>query len=133
MTPAPRLRTLPEALRRLTAEQLTMLLELRPDLASPPPIDLAELTQRASRTASVRAALDTLDAWQREVVEALAALPDPVDVDTLRTLLDADRAAVRRAVDDLRLRALVWGGDQELHLVRAVREAQPTYPGGSPR
>ncbi len=130
MTPIPRLRTLPEAVRRLTPAQLTTLLELRPDLASPPPLDLAELTQRASRASSVRAALQTLDAWQGLVVEALAALPDPVAVEGLRALLGAESEAVHRAVDDLRVRALVWGGDQELHLVRAVREAQPTHPGG---
>ena len=35
-----------------------------------------------------------------------------------------------RAVSDLRARALVWGDDDRLHLVRPVREAFEPYPGG---
>ena len=36
---------------------------------------------------------------------------------------------VREAVDDLRQRALLWGPDHRLHLVRAVREHFGPYPG----
>ena len=57
-------------------------------------------------------------------------LPDPATVDDLTGLLSVDREQISDTVDELRLRALVWGADDRLHLVRAVREAQPAFPGG---
>ena len=123
-------RTLPEALRELTPEALTQLIEHRPDLGSPPPIDLAELAGRSTTSSSISRALDGLNAWQRVVVEALAALPDPTTSVDLTGLLAGDPDAVTRALGELRERALLWGDDDQLHLVRPVREAQLPYPGG---
>ncbi len=123
-------RTLPEALRELTPEALTELIELRPDLGSPPPLDLAELAGRSTTTSSISRALDGLNAWQGVVVEALAALPDPTTSAELTALLAGQPDAVTRALDELRSRALLWGDDDQLHLVRPVREAQLPYPGG---
>ena len=123
-------RTLPEALRELTPEALTELIEQRPDLGSPPPLDLAELAGRSTTTSSISRALDGLNAWQRVVVEALAALPDPTTSAELTALLAGEPDAVTRALDELRSRALLWGDDDQLHLVRPVREAQLPYPGG---
>ena len=123
-------RTLTEALRRLDADALTRLLTLRPDLAYPVPGDVADLSAQATTTSSVGRALDGLNAWQRLVAEGLAALPDPVDLPALTKLLRADSRAGARAVADLRDRALLWGDDEELHLVRAVRDNLGPYPGG---
>ena len=74
-------------------------------------------------------ALDGLNAWQRVVAEALAALPDPAALPALCELLHADPEAAAGAVADLRDRALLWG-DEDLHLVRAVRDHLGPYPGG---
>ena len=123
-------RTLPEALRELTPEALTELIEHRPDLGSPPPLDLAELAGRSTTSSSISRALDGLNAWQRVVVEALAALPDPTTSAELTKLLAGEPDAVTRALGELRERALLWGDDDQLHLVRPVREAQLPYPGG---
>jgi hypothetical protein len=123
-------RTLTEALRRLDADALADLLVLRPDLAYPVPADVAELSAQATTTSSVGRALDGLNAWQRVVAEALAALPDPVRLPTLIELLHAELPAAARAVADLRDRALLWGDDEELHLVRAARDHLGPYPGG---
>lgn len=124
-----RARTLTEALRALTPAQLTDLLRLRPDLTYPLPHDLSELATRAATTTSVARAVDGLDAWLRAVAEALAACPDPCSSDEVAALT-GHPAAVRRAVDELRRRVLVWGEDDQLHLVRPVREAFEPYPGG---
>ena len=97
---------------------------------SPPPLDLAELAGRSTTTSSISRALDGLNAWQRVVVEALAALPDPTTSAELTALLAGEPDAVTRALDELRARALLWGDDDQLHLVRPVREAQLPYPGG---
>jgi hypothetical protein len=124
-----RARTLTEALRGLDPEQLTELLRLRPDLTYPLPHDLAELSTRSTTTTSVARAVDALNAWLRVVAEALAACPDASSTDDVAALVGHPEA-VRRAVDDLRRRALLWGADDQLHLVRPVREAFEPYPGG---
>jgi hypothetical protein len=123
-------RTLTEALRRLDGDALTRLLSLRPDLAYPVPGDVSELSAQATTTSSVARALDGLNAWQRTVAEGLAALPDPSGVTALAALLEADADACTAAVSDLRERALLWGADEELHLVRAARDHLGPYPGG---
>ena len=125
-TPA---RTLTEALRAMPAADLTELLRLRPDLTYPVPHDLPELATRSTTTTSIARAVDGLDAWQRLVAEALAALPDPGSVADVVALL-GEPEAVTTAVAELRRRALVWGPDSSLHLVRPVREAFEPYPGG---
>ena len=109
---------------------LTELIEHRPDLGSPPPLDLAELATRSTTSSSISRALDGLNAWQRVVVEALAALPDPTTSAELIDLLTSEPHPVTRALRELRERALLWGDDDQLHLVRPVREAQLPYPGG---
>ena len=48
-------------LAELTDEQLVRLLELRPDLAQPPPGSIAALAARAQSRQSVKAATDGLD------------------------------------------------------------------------
>jgi hypothetical protein len=129
--PAPtRPRTLTEALRALDREALITLLRLRPDLAHPAPTDLVDLAARATTTASVARAVDALNAYQRVVAEALAASPAPATVSDVADLLDHPCDDVAPAVHDLRARALVWGDDDQLQLVRAVREIFEPYPGG---
>ncbi len=122
-------RTLTEALRALTADQLGDLLRLRPDLTYPLPHDLTELASRSTTATSVARAVDGLDAWCRLVAEALAACPDPASTDDVTGLL-GEPAAVAHAVEELRRRALLWGAGDQLHLVRPVREAFEPYPGG---
>lgn len=123
-------RTLTESLRRLDESALARLFVLRPDLAYPTPTDIADLSTQATTTNSVGRALDALNAWQRLTAEGLAALPDPTDVPALAELLQADPVVCTAAVDDLRQRALLWGADDNLHLVRAVRDHLGPYPGG---
>ncbi len=125
---ANRPRTLTESLRTLTADQLTTLLNRRMDLAYPRPRDLAELATRSTTATSIARALDQLDAWLRLVAEALAALPDPATLIELTALLDQPATPVAEAVSQLRDRALLWGPDDQLHLVRPVREAFEPYP-----
>ncbi len=122
-------RTLTEALRALDAARLTDLLRLRPDLTYPLPHDLTELASRSTTATSVARAVDALDAWCRLVAEALAACPDPASTADV-TALVGQPEAVARAVEELRRRALLWGADDQLHLVRPVREAFEPYPGG---
>jgi hypothetical protein len=123
-------RTLTEALRAMSAEQLSTLLDLRPDLLDPVPHDIAELASRSTMSTSIARAIDELDVWLRTVAEALSALPDPASMGKLAIMLGQPRSTVAAAVAQLRERALLWGEDDQLHLVRPVREAFEPYPGG---
>ena len=83
-------RTLTESLRRWPVDAVEDLLRARPDLTVPMPRDLSELASRATTSASTSRALDDLDAWQRLVAEALAALPDPTTLADLDALLGGE-------------------------------------------
>ena len=122
-------RTLTESLRRTGREGVLTLLRLRPDLAWPAPRDLSELTAQAVTSRSVARALDNLTAWERQLAEVLAALPDPTSVDAVAAMLEAAATDCGPAVESLRRRALLWGPSDGLHLVRAVREQFGPYPG----
>lgn len=123
-------RTLTEALRAADHDQLSELLRLRPDLRYPLPRQIAELVSQATTSTSVARAIDRLNAWQLAVAEALAVAGDSASVDDLAALLDESATAISPAVDALRRRALLWGDDHELHLVRAARDHFGSYPGG---
>jgi hypothetical protein len=123
-------RTLTEALRATSDEELATLLNARPDLVDPVPEDVAELANRSTTPASISRAIDELNSWLRIVTEALAALPDPASVGDLAAMLGQSKTQVGLAAQQLRERALLWGNDDQLHLVRPAREAFEPYPGG---
>ncbi len=128
---AQRPRSLAEDLRARSDEQIADLLAARPDLVHPVPADLGALATRATTGPSTARALDRLDAFVLQIVTALGGLPDPASyADLLAGLPETDAASVRPVVDRLRTLGLVWGDDDELHLVRPVREALGAYPAG---
>ncbi|GAA2426612.1 helicase-associated domain-containing protein [Streptomyces macrosporus] len=115
-------RTLADELRSRPDEALAELLRARPDLLSPIPSDLTQLATRAGARTSVLRALERLDRFALQVAEALAVAPDPCPYETLAGLLPGGEGELPRALDLLRERALVWGGDDRLRLVRTARE-----------
>ena len=123
--------SLADALRALDDAGVERLLARRPDLLHPVPADLGQLAARAVTATSVNRALDRLDAWTLAVAEALAVLPEPI---TQLALLDALPGAapddVERAVTELRDRALLWGPDEDLRLVRPASESFGPTPAG---
>lgn len=127
MAPA---RSLADAVRALDRQALGRLLTLRPDLALPTPLTIAEVIERASGNASTQLAIDGLDAWQLRVATALAASEDGMSLRRLAALLDTERGPVDQAVGQLSGRALVWGGERGLHLTRAARACLGPYPAG---
>lgn len=120
-------RSLSEALRALTDEQLLELFRHRPDLAVPPVVDFGMLAARATGRASVGRALNLLDAAAVQVVEVLAVAPEPVSLPEVSRLWGAPAA---EPVARLRSLALVWGPAGALRLVRGARESAGPFPAG---
>ncbi len=117
----------------LPDERLIRLLELRPDLAQPPPGSIAALAARAQARQSVKAATDDLDFLRLAVLDALLVLQaDCTPVPTAKLLaLIGDRAPeadVIGALDDLRQRALVWG-ETAVRVAADAGTALPWHPG----
>jgi Helicase conserved C-terminal domain len=116
-TTAPR--TLADQLRGWTDEQLTALLDARPDLSTPAPHDSSQLAARIVVKASVLRALDGLDALELAVLQSVVQETDPAEL--------ATSESVARALDRLRTLALVWGTPDRPVLV--VRELLGLPPG----
>lgn len=120
-------------LAELTDDQLVRLLELRPDLAQPPPGSIAALAARAHSRQSVKAATDGLDFLTLATLDALLVLRAEVGgvAPTKLIALIGDRAddvAITAAVDELKERALAWG-DTEVRVAPESAAGLPWHPG----
>ncbi|MBQ1081102.1 helicase-associated domain-containing protein [Nocardiopsis sp. B62] len=125
-------------LRSRSDEELTALLDARPDLAQPVPADIGALAHRAtSRNAALRA-LERLDRFTLQVLEAVVALGDdrlsePVGAQPAELAhgLDLTPAggrgteALDAALDTLLSLALVWPDHGRLRPVQVLRELLP--------
>lgn len=123
-------------LAELPDEGLIRLLELRPDLAQPPPGSIAALAARAQARQSMRAATDELDFLRLALIDALLVLEADtaaVPVADLLALI-GDRAsadAVHKALTDLVERALCWGAlpTGALRVAAEAGAGLPWHPG----
>ncbi|CAN5361942.1 helicase-associated domain-containing protein [soil metagenome] len=125
-------RSLSDWLRGRTDEWLAALLVARPDLALPPPADMGVLANRIGSTTSLARALEDLDAFTLQVLDGLLISPGTTSYAELRRLLgpEVPEPPARAALDLLRDRALIWGVDEELHVVGSVRHVSGAYPAG---
>ncbi|MGN9905979.1 helicase-associated domain-containing protein [Phytohabitans sp. LJ34] len=126
--------TLAEQLRSLPDRALAALLQLRPDLVMPVPSDLSALAVRAQSRVSVARALDGLDQFTLQVLDAVRLTRDPDDgttsVDAVLAMAKGETAGVREALGRLRALLLVPGPDEALHVVGGVDEVSSPYPAG---
>jgi hypothetical protein len=120
-------RSLADELRSWPDADLVALLRARPDLVVPRPNEFATLITRAASPAAVQRAIDGLDTAQLQVLEVLAALPEPVTAAEVSRRWGAPAGPV---LTRLRGLALVWGSSRALHLVRAARDVLGPHPAG---
>jgi hypothetical protein len=126
-----------DQVRGLSDDELAGLLRRRPDLVVPVPGDLSALAARAQARVSVARALDPLDRFTLEILDALrlSRVDGKTSVDAVLALTAAarpvpDPAAVRAAVDRLRELFVVYGPEDALRVVAGVDEVSPPYPAG---
>ncbi len=127
--------TLADHLRALPDDDLAALITLRTDLVIPVPADFSALAVRAQSRLSVARALDGLDRFTLEILDALrlTRTPETTSVGAVLALTaqgGTDEAAVRAAIARLRSLLLVYGPESALHLVGTVDEVCSPYPAG---
>lgn len=130
--------TLTDLLRGQSDEALAALLRARPDLIVPVPGDIPSLAARAQSRSSVTRAIDQLDRFHLEVLDALRLTRDPDGCTSLDQVLTVTAAvpagaaadAVRGAVRRLRAQILVYGEEHALQVVPTVDEVLGPYPAG---
>ncbi|HTF06754.1 MAG TPA: hypothetical protein VK659_01120, partial [Asanoa sp.] len=131
--------TLADHLRSLPDDALAALLRLRPDLVVPVPTDLSALAARAQSRVSVARALDGLDQFTLQILDAARLTRDldhgGTSVEAILALAasanpGADRASTRVALNRLRALFLLYGPEPDLRVVPGVDEVCSPYPAG---
>ena len=122
------IRSLADSLRRFGDERLEALLVARPDLTSPLPRGIGPLAAGAAGATSARRALEALTLPELHLVEALAVLEDGASPAQLAAAVSSDPPTIAAALERLITLAVVWGED-ELHLIRPLREGMRTPAG----
>ena len=84
--------TFADELRARSDEELASLFQYRPDLLSPVPNDFSSLAARASSTPSLVRALDCLNLWHYQIIEAACLLPEPFKKSELMLITSEETA-----------------------------------------
>jgi hypothetical protein len=124
-------RTLADQLRGWPDERLAAFLEARPDLATPAPVDSAQLAGRAVVRTSVVRALDLLDRLELAVLAAVVQ-EGPTGTARIRAVVHATPASVDAALDRLYGLALVWGTPDVWRPVTMVADLVGVPAGSAP-
>jgi hypothetical protein len=113
------IRSYADYLRSLDDDALLALFESRSDLTSPVPSDIASLAVRASSVPSLVRAIDSLNKWQLQVLEAAAVLSEPFTEKELLQHTDKSAKFVLAALAD---RALIYLGHDGYRIPNNVRD-----------
>jgi hypothetical protein len=113
------IRSYAQYLRSLDDQSLTALFQARPELISPVPADIANLALRAASIPSLVRAVDSLNKWQLQLLEAAAVINEPF---TEKELLAVTDKSAKFALPALIERALVYEGGDGFRLPANLRE-----------
>jgi hypothetical protein len=130
--------TLAHHVRSLPDDALAALLRLRPDLIVPVPADVSALAARAQSRVSVARALDGLDRFTLQILDAARLTRGADGTTSVGAILElasgppprAEASTVRRAIDRLRALFVLYGPETALHLAGGVDEVCSAYPAG---
>ena len=113
------IRSFADYLRGLDDAGLLQLFSHRPDLIAPVPPDMASLAVRASSAPSLARAIDALNTWQFQVLEACAVAAEPFAEKTIAGLTDKPALFV---IPGLIERGLIYPAHDGLRMPTTLRE-----------
>jgi hypothetical protein len=121
------MRSFSDYLRSVDDAALLDLFTARPDLVTPVPPDIASLAVRACSAPSLARAIDSLNQWQFQVLEAAASLNEPFLEKSVVTLTDKK---AKGALEHLVKVGLVYPSDDGMRLPTQLRDVIGTEPAG---
>ena len=121
------MRSFSDYLRSVDDAALLELFTARPDLVTPVPPDIASLAVRACSAPSLARAIDSLNQWQFQVLEAAASLNEPFLEKSVVTLTDKE---AKSALEHLVKIGLVYPSDDGMRLPTQLRDVIGTEPAG---
>lgn len=120
-------RSFADYLRGLDDPALLSLFALRPDLVSPVPHDVASLAVRANSAPSLARAVERLNEWQFQVLEACAVLDEPF---AEKEVLVITNASAKFVLPHLASMALLYKSTDGYRLPSSLREVLGNEPAG---
>ena len=121
------MRSFSDYLRSVDDAALLNLFSARPDLVTPVPPDIASLAVRACSAPSLARAIDSLNQWQFQVLEATASLNEPFLEKSVVTLTDKE---AKTALEHLVTIGLVYPSEDGMRLPTQLRDVIGTEPAG---
>jgi len=121
------MRSFSDYLRSVDDAALLKLFSARPDLVTPVPPDIASLAVRACSAPSLARAIDSLNQWQFQVLEAAASVNEPFLEKSVVALTDK---AAKTALEHLVTIGLVYPSDDGMRLPTQLRDVIGTEPAG---
>ena len=121
------MRSFSDYLRSVDDAALLNLFTARPDLVTPVPPDIASLAVRACSAPSLARAIDSLNQWQFQVLEAAASLNEPFLEKSVVSLTDKEAKA---ALEHLVMVGLVYPSEDGMRLPTQLRDVIGTEPAG---
>ena len=120
-------RSFADYLRGLDDPELLALFALRPDLVSPVPHDIASLAVRANSIPSLARAIEGLNEWQYQVLQASAAIDEPMSEKEIISVTDLSAKFV---IPHLAKMALLYESKDGFRLPSSLREVLGNEPAG---
>ena len=121
------MRSFSDYLRSVDDAALLDLFTARPDLVTPVPPDIASLAVRACSAPSLARAIDSLNQWQFQVLEAAASLNEPFLEKSVIALTEKE---AKGALEHLVMVGLVYPSDDGMRLPTQLRDVIGTEPAG---
>lgn len=121
------MRSFSDYLRSIDDATFLELFIARPDLVTPVPPDIASLSVRACSAPSLARAIDSLNQWQFQVLEAAAALNEPFSV---KSLIALTHKAAAGALKHLIAIGLVYPSNDGMRLPSQLRDVLGNEPAG---
>jgi hypothetical protein len=121
------MRSFSDYLRSVDDAALLNLFTARPDLVTPVPPDIASLAVRACSAPSLARAIDSLNQWQFQVLEAAASLNEPFLEKSVVSLTEKE---AKGALDHLVTIGIVYPSEDGLRLPTQLRDVIGTEPAG---